>query len=218
MILVLDLCLFTLVSVHLDPRSLLGLTTLVAPYSPVTSSSDHLTMMLEKVATLDLPIQPQRWGKSPSYSTTLNKVPVTRVTYTHHSIPFSTPPLHPIFHSSNYRDTQHSVYSKHKMSTYPCSFPLQTPAFTYDALTSSPGIFFETLMHPATHSGSSHNALHSSSCTNSCTWTNCLSHGTPTRTPTGCGMQHNWRLLEPHPPKRVERIKEKMSAGQVKCQ
>ena len=41
-------------SVHLDPQSLLGLPTLVATYSPMTPSSDHLTMMLEKVARLDL--------------------------------------------------------------------------------------------------------------------------------------------------------------------
>ena len=47
-------------SVHLDPRSLLGLTTLVATYSPMTPSSDHLTMMLEKVARLDLLIWPLR--------------------------------------------------------------------------------------------------------------------------------------------------------------
>ena len=38
---------------------ILGLTTLAATYSPVTLSSDHLTMMLEKkVATLELLIRP----------------------------------------------------------------------------------------------------------------------------------------------------------------
>ena len=37
----------------------------------------------------------------------------------------------------------------------------QTPACTFalGALTSSPGIFYETLMHHATRSGSPHNAL-----------------------------------------------------------
>ena len=35
--------------VHLDPQSLLGLTSLVATWSPVIPSSDHHTMMLEKV-------------------------------------------------------------------------------------------------------------------------------------------------------------------------
>ena len=61
------------------------------------------------------------------------------------------------------RVTQHSVYNESKMSTYPCYIPPQTPACTFDALTSSPSIFYETLMHPATHSGSPHNALHSPS-------------------------------------------------------
>ena len=48
-------------------------------------------------------------------------------------------------------------------SDHPLYIPPQTPACTFDALTSSPGIFYETLMHPATRSGSPHNALHSSS-------------------------------------------------------
>ena len=48
------------------------------------------------------------------------------------------------------------------MSTYPCYIPPQTLAWrTFDALTSSSGIFYETLMYPATRSGSPHNALHS---------------------------------------------------------
>ena len=47
------------------------------------------------------------------------------------------------------------------MSTYPCYIPPQTLACTFDALTSSLGIFYETLMHHATRSGSPHNALHS---------------------------------------------------------
>ena len=41
--------------------------------------------------------------------------------------------------------------------------PLQTPACTSDALTSRPGIFYETQMHPATCSHSPHNVLHSPS-------------------------------------------------------
>ena len=50
------------------------------------------------------------------------------------------------------------------MSTYPCYIPPQTLAWrTFDALTSSLGIFYETLMHPTTCSGSPHNALHSPS-------------------------------------------------------
>ena len=49
------------------------------------------------------------------------------------------------------------------MSTYPCYIPPETPAYTFDALTSSLGIFYETLMHHATRSGSPHNALHSPS-------------------------------------------------------
>ena len=58
----------------------------------------------------------------------------------------------------------HCFHPRHaKMSTYPCYIPPQTPACTFDALTSSPGIFYETLMHPATRSGSPHNALHSPS-------------------------------------------------------
>jgi len=45
----------------------------------------------------------------------------------------------------------------------PCYIAQQTPACTIDGLTSSPGIFYETLMHHATSSGSPHNALHSPS-------------------------------------------------------
>ena len=58
------------------------------------------------------------------------------------------------------------------MSTYPCYIPPQTPACTFDALTFSPGFFYETLMHPPTRSGSPHNALHSSSYAICCKSTN----------------------------------------------
>ena len=49
-------------------------------------------------------------------------------------------------------------FSPSKVSCYTV-----TPACTFDALTSSPGNFYETLMHPATCSGLPHNALHSPS-------------------------------------------------------
>ena len=64
------------------------------------------------------------------------------------------------------------MYNEPKMSTYPCYIPPQTPAYTFDALTFSPGFFYETLMHPATRSGSPHNALHSSSYAICCKSTN----------------------------------------------
>ena len=74
------------------------------------------------------------------------------------------PSFHPIFHPISptpaIRDTWHNVYSEPKMSTYPRYTPPQTLAYTFDALTFSPGIFYETLMHPSTRSGSPHNALH----------------------------------------------------------
>lgn len=50
-----------------------------------------------------------------------------------------------------------------KMSRFPCYFPSQTLVCTFDALTSSQGIFYETLLHHATHSGWLNNALHSTS-------------------------------------------------------
>ena len=47
-------------------------------------------------------------------------------------------------------ETPETVYNEPKTSTYPCYILPQTVACTFDALTSSPGIFYETLMHPAT--------------------------------------------------------------------
>ena len=41
--------------------------------------------------------------------------------------------------------------------------PPKTPPCIFDDLTSSPGIFYETQMHPATRSGSPQYALHSPS-------------------------------------------------------
>ena len=79
---------------------------------------------------------------------------LTRVSYTHHSIPFSTPYTTPAITA-----TRHSVYNELKISAYPCYIAPQTPACTFDALTSSPSIFYETLMHHATRSGSPRNAL-----------------------------------------------------------
>ena len=72
----------------------------------------------------------------------------------HCSTPYTTPAI---------TATRHSVYNELKISTYPCYIAPQTPACTFDALTSSPGIFYETLMHHATRSGSPRNALHSPS-------------------------------------------------------
>ena len=45
--------------------------------------------------------------------------------------------------------TQWTVYNEPKMRRYPCYIPPQTPPCTFDALTSSPGIFYETPMHHA---------------------------------------------------------------------
>ena len=55
----------------------------------------HHDTRKEKVATLGLLIQPLQWGKSPRHIVARTTVPVTRVSYTHHSIPFSTAFFHP---------------------------------------------------------------------------------------------------------------------------
>ena len=93
--------------------------------------------------------------------------PVTGVSHTHCSILFSKPHCSTLYTTPTITDTNHSMYNEPKMSTYPCYIPPQTPACTFDALTSSPGIFYETLMHPATLSRLPHNVLHFPSCLHS---------------------------------------------------
>ena len=94
-------------------------------------------------------------------STTLNNS-ATWVSYNHRFIPFSTLLFHPTvppYIPFQWLETPNTVYNEPRMSTYSCYIPPQTPPCTFDALTSSPGIFYETLMHHATCSGSPHNAL-----------------------------------------------------------
>ena len=107
-------------SVHLDPRSLVGLTTLVAAFlnsskrgsyawycswSPGTPSSDCDIMIPDKEEccqhALDLLIQPLRWDKSHRHilanstlkeQRQLHELAVTM--NSHCSIPFSIPPFH----------------------------------------------------------------------------------------------------------------------------
>ena len=128
-----------------------------------------LSTHIFSVATLELFIWPLQWGKSPRHSSQHN---LEQQCYLHElatPIVSSRFPPHcsTLYPTPVIRGTRLSVYNEPKMSTYPCYNPPQTPACTFalDALTSSPGIFYETLMRHATRSGSPHNALHSPSFT-----------------------------------------------------